>query len=263
MSDETEDNYTAFTRDQDCVYIAEGRKLSRWRRGKMITKIESEEHHQREIIQLMKLGNYLISVDETLKLVVWDVKEIKNVEYLKSFSLKSESESKVKVLFHPATYINKILIGFEDGKMQLWNLLSEKLIYTFKGWGKEITEIVQSPALDVVGIGLSNGEIVIHNLKFDKSLMLFQSESCINSLSFRTDGFPFLVSAHSNGEINIWDLDNQKLHANIKHIHQNGVSCVSFLNKEPVLVSTGGDNSLKIWIFDSEVKKKKNSKKKN
>lgn len=35
---------------------------------------------------------------------------------------------------HPDTYINKIVVGSREGSIQLWNIHSGKLVYTFKGW---------------------------------------------------------------------------------------------------------------------------------
>lgn len=67
---------------------------------------------------------------------------------------------------HPDTYLNKIVLGTREGQIQLWNVATKKLIYTFQGWGSPVTCIVQSPAVDVVAIGLADGRILIHNLKY-------------------------------------------------------------------------------------------------
>jgi U3 small nucleolar RNA-associated protein 21 len=55
---------------------------------------------------------------------------------------------------HPSTYLNKMLIGTEEGGMQLWNLKTKKMVYSFKGWGSPIWCCEQSPAVDVVAVGL-------------------------------------------------------------------------------------------------------------
>ena len=57
---------------------------------------------------------------------------------------------------HPDTYVNKIVIGSKLGKMELWNFVSGKKLFTFD-FGSEICCIKASPALDVVGVGLSDG----------------------------------------------------------------------------------------------------------
>lgn len=58
---------------------------------------------------------------------------------------------------HPDTYLNKMIVGSDDGRMQLWNFSSEKCIHEFASVGAAIKCIVSSPALDVVGLGLADG----------------------------------------------------------------------------------------------------------
>lgn len=58
---------------------------------------------------------------------------------------------------HPDTYINKVVVGGRDGTMQLWNFASEKLLYKFNLGSSAVRCIAPSPALDVVGVGLSDG----------------------------------------------------------------------------------------------------------
>jgi U3 small nucleolar RNA-associated protein 21 len=51
--------------------------------------------------------------------------------------------------------------------------------------------------------------------------------------------------------ISIWNLEKRKLQAVIKGAHESAVSSLQFLANEPVLLSAGTDNSLKMWIFDT------------
>ena len=53
--------------------------------------------------------------------------------------------------------------------------------------------IPQAPAVDVVGVGLQSGKIILHNLKFDESVMSFQQDwGPVTALTFRT-GSVFVV----------------------------------------------------------------------
>ena len=45
----------------------------------------------------------------------------------------------MSALCHPSTYIDKVLVGSSQGHLQLWNLKSAKLIYTFAGWSSGVT----------------------------------------------------------------------------------------------------------------------------
>jgi len=41
--------------------------------------------------------------------------------------------------------------------------------------------------VDVVGVGLASGQIIIHNIRFDETLMKFQQDwGPVTALSFRT-----------------------------------------------------------------------------
>jgi U3 small nucleolar RNA-associated protein 21 len=45
----------------------------------------------------------------------------------------------------------------------------------------------QAPAVDVVAVGLANGQIVLHNLKFDETVMKFtQDWGPVTTITFRT-----------------------------------------------------------------------------
>lgn len=100
-------------------------------------------------------------------------------------------------IIHPHTYLNKVLVASEEGSMQLWNIKNKKLIYEFSSFGSPITCMEQSPALDVIGIGLQDGRIIIKNIKLDKTIVQFlHSEGGpITSLSFRADKkYPILAT---------------------------------------------------------------------
>ena len=63
-----------------------------------------------------------------------------------------------------------------------------------------------------------------------------------------TDSYPYLISGSSIGNITIWDLKNKQISHQIKNAHVNGsiISSLQFLNKEPIMISTANDNSLKV-----------------
>ena len=59
---------------------------------------------------------------------------------------------------HLDTYLNKVVVGSQEGKLQLWNFASGKMLYEFTGLGDAAVQcIAPSPALDVVGLGMSDG----------------------------------------------------------------------------------------------------------
>lgn len=55
-----------------------------------------------------------------------------------------------------------------------------------------ITCLVQSPAIDVVGIGFASGEISVYDVRADERIMrVFMQEGGIRSLAFRSGTSPF------------------------------------------------------------------------
>ena len=56
------------------------------------------------------------------------------------------SSFRVAAVIHPSTYLNKVLFASHQGALQLWNVHSNKLLYTFSGWGTSITVLEQVTA---------------------------------------------------------------------------------------------------------------------
>ena len=62
----------------------------------------------------------------------------------------------------------------------------------------------QAPAIDVAGIGLENGTILLQNLKFDKTIMSFLQEwGPVKSLTFRTDGNPIMINGSTMSQMTV------------------------------------------------------------
>lgn len=75
-------------------------------------------------------------------------------------------------MVHPESYVNKILIGSEDGRAQLWNFSTGKMLYEFS-LGAAVRCMAPSPALDVIAFGLADGRAVLHDIKYDEKVMEF------------------------------------------------------------------------------------------
>lgn len=118
------------------------------------------------------------------------------------------------MIHHPPTYLNKVLVASSQGGMQLWNVrtqyvlslllcrqdrlgISRTLLHTFpatslltspsKTSPNAITALVRSPAIDVVGIGFSSGEISVYDIRADERLMrMVMQDGAVRALSFRS-----------------------------------------------------------------------------
>ena len=134
---------------------------------------------------------------------------------------------------------------------QLWNIKNAKLIFTFEGWGSAVRCMEQAPAIDVIAIGLESGDIYVHNMKFDETVVKFSQDwGAVTCLTFRTDGNPVMVSGSSSGHVACWDLEKRKLAHQMRSCHSGPVASAKCLTGEPVMVTNSKDNTLKEWIFD-------------
>jgi U3 small nucleolar RNA-associated protein 21 len=59
-----------------------------------------------------------------------------------------------------------------------------------------------------------------------------------------------MISGSSAGHMAIWNLEEKKLVSQIREAHNAGVDGLNALQLEPLMVTSSGDNSLKVWIFD-------------
>jgi U3 small nucleolar RNA-associated protein 21 len=85
-------------------------------------------------------------------------------------------------------FLHQVIVGSEEGPLQLWNISTKKKLYDFKGWESPVRCSVSSPALDVVAVGCSDGTVHVHNIRYDEELMSFnhQIRGAVTALSFGT-----------------------------------------------------------------------------
>ena len=290
-------------------------------RANIVRKYE----HANAVVGMISVGKTLISYDieNNIKVCVWNSlpsflfcfpltlrAQSPQIHDVKARTLVGEmsllQKGKITGIVHPSTYVNKFVVGFSNGQLELWNFNSKKLLYTFKSQlahfakarGRSnsysdsddeaersseedpaVTCLEQSPACDVIGVGFSNGHILLLNLKLDQVLFSFvQKGGAVTSLSFRTDAgaekSPFLASSSADGRIHIWNLGSnqtagaandtssvqdrlrtkldRKLQSSLEEAHMGPISKVEFVYGEPIMISAGAeDNSLKVWIFDA------------
>lgn len=171
--------------------------------------------------------------------------------------------SRPTCMIHPSTYINKLAVGTDNGSVSIVNVRTGKLVFDCNvAPGTAVSTLAQSPVVDVVGVGLADGRIIVHNLRADATICKFShasggsaggAGSRITALAF-SDGdvlhVPTLVSATEGGSIALWNLQDKVLRHVTPVAHDAAITFLSFLAHQPCLVTAGGDNSLKVWIID-------------
>ncbi|KAL3149179.1 hypothetical protein ABBQ32_002010 [Trebouxia sp. C0010 RCD-2024] len=225
--------------------------------------------HTGRIIQLLSLGDVLLSLGDDRKLLVWAA----NTYDAPKVAIQLPEGFTPTCMGHPDTYLNKIVIGSREGKLQLWNFATGKMLYEFTSLGDAAVQcIAPSPALDVVGLGMSDGRAVLLNLKYNETIASFFNAAGVglgeqlrasatkakpgggacSCIAFRTGGTaPLMAAGGGAGVITVWNLEEHRLHTIVKDAHDGPLTSLYFFPGEPLLMSGAADNSLKQWLFDS------------
>ncbi len=125
-----------------------------------------------------------------------------------------------------------------------------KMVYQLENTFKSpITYLSQSPVVDVVAIGCLDGTIIIQNIKTDTTIMKLSQNGKVTSIAFRTDEHEFMATTNVNGTITIWDLANKRMFHEMVSAHDGAISSCFFLNGQPILLTIGADNSVKVIYF--------------
>lgn len=106
-----------------------------------------------QVTAMLVLGNKLLAVGWGGLLCVWTIGHEDTPETV----IELDSGFVPTALAHPDAYLNKIVIGSSDGRLQLWNFSSRTKLHEFQSLQSAINVIAPSPALDVVGLGLADG----------------------------------------------------------------------------------------------------------
>lgn len=269
------------------TFIATERRLQVWDRTALVEPnlwlagaegsgngTDGGGQRQERLMAMLLLGDVLLALTSAGMLHLWDARSLAPLGE-EPLALGGDF-SEGGILAHPDTYLNKVLVGDGAGRLTLWNIRARNLLHEFRldggaqdggavaagagagAGGAGIAALEPSPAIDVVAVGRTDGRIQLVNLKYDRLLFTVRQEKVpVTSLAFRTDAAagaqecPMLVSGGQDGQICVWDLKAQKLHSVLRGAHEGPVSRVYFFPREPLLLSSSPDNSLRMWIFDA------------
>ncbi|VBB26808.1 unnamed protein product [Acanthocheilonema viteae] len=195
---------------------------------------------------LLPFGDIIVVVDVKSSIHVMDVETGDELVLI-----ETSGQFDCSAITHPATYLNKVLLGSRQGTLRIINFKTGKLIHEFgKLFESEITALEQSPATDIVAIGLRNGQIILHNIKFDETLQMYMQDAPVTSIAFRTDGEETMTTASENGTLAVWNLNKRSLLGQLPDAHYGSITGIYYINGEPLMISAGVDNTLKTWIND-------------
>lgn len=136
-----------------------------------------------------------------------------------------------------------LVSGSSDYQIQLWNIAKKKQLFVFKH--KD----------DVNAVGITDTKFMsasldetckVFDLKTLKPLGTLTYEAGFSSLTFFDQNT--LVTGHTNGKINIYDLRSSETGA-VRHLEGHGaeVKCLALTSFDTKIVSGSLDTTLKLW----------------
>ncbi|KAK9455761.1 Utp21 specific WD40 associated putative domain-containing protein [Dipodascopsis uninucleata] len=253
-SPETEVPITALSSHFHFVYAIWGSKIGVFRRGRREYEIDSKS--PTNLQKILIFGDYICaSSDDSIYVFQFKTSDKRNAPELYTVLTLPPGAGDIVKLCHPHTYLNKILVATES-YLFLYNVRTGKLVFQSAPFDSMLTDIDIAPALDTVGLAFSDGRIQAFNLRYNKVLMEISCRQRISSVSFRTDGTAHLGVGTVDGDLYFYDLNRKKRVHILRDVHSassGGVSRIAFLNGQAMFVTSGGDNSLKEYVFDPEL----------
>ncbi|KAL8964539.1 MAG: hypothetical protein Q9183_004384 [Haloplaca sp. 2 TL-2023] len=253
-----------------------------FQRGKQAGELEMPSDLDEPLEEIIVFGSWIVGRCST-RIEVW---KSANYEHYTTITPTASSGLSVRSrlsggICNMPTFLNKVLVGREDGSVDIWNVSTGKLVYTILPTDLSsgaVTTMQPTPALSLIAIARADGSITIHDICTDKAVMEVNVRSAhasaVTSISFRTDGHGagedgqedglMATSASDESDVTLWDLNRGgKVVGVLRGAHNppsltskgvaasGGISKVEFLPGQDVMVTSGLDNALKSWIFDA------------
>ncbi|KAI9805509.1 MAG: hypothetical protein M1825_000760 [Sarcosagium campestre] len=250
-----------------------------FQRGKHAHSLETPAGELGPVRQILVFGSWIVGCT-TSKIIVWSSQSHEHYTTITPIgpTIKGVQSALSGMICTMPTFLNKVFAGRVDGSVEMWNVSTGKLIYSILPPSADagaVTALQPAPALSLLTIAYESGTINIHNVRTDTRVIELNGGSSlknyITSISFRTDGLGageegrkpgvMATTSHSSCDVTFWDLnDGGRIMGVLRGAHYprsvasggvaGGVNKVEFLAGQPVLVTSGLDNSLRTWIFD-------------
>lgn len=120
-----------------------------------------------------------------------------------------------KVVVHPPTYVNKLLVA-GGSQLTLLNISSGKILFEFQAepslaelFKHEVSALRESPAPDVVAVGFASGDAILLNIRTCEVVASLKMKSPVRQFAFTRDpaGAPLLFIASRDLPLACFDLN--------------------------------------------------------
>ncbi len=256
----------------------DGEKQGFWafQRGRKVAELELPQDLDQPIKQILIFGSWIVGCAVS-RIEVWKTSTLEHYTTLFPVASKKGANELTGGVCNKPTYLNKIFAGRKDGWVEIWNVSTGKLIYTILPPSPNcgaVTCLEPTPALSLLAISYASGPLIIHDVLQDKTVVSLDAgteDAPVNSISFRTDGQGagqdgrkdgvMATATSKSGDVTFWDLNGGgRIMGVLRSAHnppsyegttvRGGIGRVQFLHGQPVILTSGLDNSLKSWIFD-------------
>lgn len=248
-----------------------------FQRGKKAAELQLPSDLDQPIKQILIFGTWIVACALT-RIEIFKSDTLEHYTTIFPVSAKKGDNELTGGVCNMPTFLNKIFVGRKDGWVEIWNVSTGKLIYTIvppvRNCGA-VACLQPTPALSLLAVAYSEGPLVIQNIRTDKPVLILNSgtpDAPVTSISFRSDGRGagqdgrkdgVMATATSvGGDVTFWDLNKGgRIMGVLRSAHnppsnngtatvRGGISKIEFLPGQPVIMTSGMDNSLKSWIFD-------------
>ncbi|KAL5630016.1 hypothetical protein BROUX41_001622 [Berkeleyomyces rouxiae] len=249
-----------------------------FQRGRKVDELALPQDLDEPITQVLIFGQWIVGCALT-RIEVWKSTTLDHYTTLHLTATQKGDNEITGGITNMPTYLNKIFVGRKNGWVEIWNVSTGKLIYTIVPPSAELGSVVcmrPTPALSMLAIAFETGPLIIHDIRTDRTIVQLIAgtpEMPVSSISFRTDGAGaglegrdegvMATSSLVSGDVTFWDLNKGgRIMGVLRSAHnpptsdgklvRGGIGKVEFLSGQPVIITSGRDNSLKSWIFDDE-----------
>ena len=207
------------------------------------------------------IGRAVVGANEDV--LVWDLKRGE----IESKWHDNTNKSQVTVITRSHSDLDIFAVGYDDGKIRVWDSRTATILFSFNGHKSAITQLVFDTDGGRLASGSRDTDIILWDLVQEIGLCKLRGhKDQITSLNFLSaaqnsisedDVEPghtdqFLLSTSKDALVKIWDLSTQ--HCIETHVAQTNGECWS-LGLSPDrdgCITAGNDGEMRAWVLDRQ-----------
>ena len=140
----------------------------------------------------------------------------------------------------------KVVVGYFDGEVRLWDYETEHLLAEFTEQHQRIWSVAFSPADTWLVAGGEDGVVAFNDVHAKRAFPSLSTSTWVVGLCFTPDG-KTLASAEGDGTVKLWNVARREIALTLKgHIGPVSID-LSFSPDGKFLASCGGDGTVRLW----------------